>query len=94
MEQIVGSAAKVRHRHVRRQAAALRTQDAGHRGSDRRTALDLVIGGVESRSLVTGQHPMVALGVVAGPVVDRPHDGQPIHPTRLLGQELAEVDAR
>ena len=35
---------------------------------------------------------MVALGVVARAVVDRPEDRQPIHPTRLLGQELADLD--
>ena len=37
---------------------------------------------------------MVALGVVARAVVDRPQDRQPIHPPGLLGQELAEMDSR
>ena len=73
--------------------AAARRPEPGDGRADRRPALDGVIGGVEGRALVAGEHPVVALGVVARAVVDRPDDRQPVHPPRLLGQQLAEVDA-
>ena len=41
---------------------------------------ELVVGGVEGRSLEAGEHPVVALGVVARAVVDGAEDRQPIHP--------------
>src|SRR3712207_8674697 len=56
----------------------------------RRPALDGVVRGVEGRAFVAGEHPVVALGVVAGPVVDRAEDRQPVRPLRLLRQQRSE----
>ena len=59
----------------------------------RRPALHVEVGDVEGRALEAGEHPVVALGVVARAVVDGAQDGEPVHPLRLLGQQLAELHA-
>ena len=56
-------------------------------------ALHFVVRGVEGWTFKPREHPVVAFGMVARAVVDGPEDRQPIHPPRLLGQELSQIDA-
>ena len=80
VEEVVGPAAEVRHGDVGRHARTRSGREPGHRRADRRPALDGVVGGVEGRAFEAGEHPVVALGVVARAVVDRPEDRELVHP--------------
>jgi len=58
----------------------------------RRTTLDFVVRFVEIRPFETGQHPVIALGVVPGAMSDSSQNRQPISDLRLFRQHLAELN--
>ncbi len=71
MEQVVGTSPEIRHGDVWRQARSSRNLEPGDRRTHRWPALNFIVRGVEGRSFEAGEHPVVALGVVARTVVDR-----------------------
>jgi hypothetical protein len=50
------------------------------------SALHAKVGHVERRALKAGEHPVIALGMVAGAVGDTSHDSQLVGNLRLAGQ--------
>ena len=93
VEEVVGAAAEVRHGDIRRQPRLIGAAQPGHGRAERGPALHAVVRGVEGRAFEAREHPVVALGVVAGAVVDGPQHGQLVHQAGLLGHQLAELDA-
>ena len=94
VEQVVGPAPQVGHGDVRGHAGPPGAAQPGHGRAHRGPALNGVVGGVEGGALEAGQHPVVALGVVARAVVDRAEHGETVHQPGLLGQQFTELDPR